>query len=132
MNDKSFVSIEQHQCIVCGTAFDTGNLLLKKDMRKTMERHTVTARGLCPQHEELYKQGYIALVEIDPAKSGIESNKERNIKIEDAYRTGKFLHIKRAAFAKIFPGFKSDSLQAMAFIEPAVFEYNASLQQSNN
>ncbi|MCP5927825.1 ATPase, partial [Klebsiella pneumoniae] len=24
MNDKSHVSLEQHVCLVCGTAFDTG------------------------------------------------------------------------------------------------------------
>ena len=28
MNDKSHVSMEQHVCLVCGVAFDTGAILL--------------------------------------------------------------------------------------------------------
>lgn len=42
MNDKSHVSLEQHVCLVCGTAFDTGAILLDKRLRASMERHTAT------------------------------------------------------------------------------------------
>ncbi|WP_430522156.1 hypothetical protein [Pseudomonas aeruginosa] len=48
MNDKSHVSLEQHVCLVCGTAFDTGAILLDKRLRASMERHTATGWGLCP------------------------------------------------------------------------------------
>ena len=46
MNDKSHVSLEQHVCLVCGTAFDTGAILLDKRLRASMECHTATA-GVC-------------------------------------------------------------------------------------
>ena len=36
MNDKSHVSLEQHVCLVCGTAFDTGAILLDKRLRASM------------------------------------------------------------------------------------------------
>ena len=51
MNDKSHVSLEQHVCLVCGTAFDTGAILLDKRLRASMERHTATGWGLCPEHQ---------------------------------------------------------------------------------
>ncbi len=38
MNEKSHVSLEQHVCLLCGVAFDTGNILLDKRLRASMER----------------------------------------------------------------------------------------------
>ncbi len=49
MNDKLHVSLEQHVCLVCGTAFDTGAILLDKRLRASMERRTATGWGLCPE-----------------------------------------------------------------------------------
>ena len=46
MNDKSHVSLEQHVCLVCGTAFDTGAILLDKRLRASMER-TRRPAGAC-------------------------------------------------------------------------------------
>lgn len=70
MNDKSHVSMEQRVCLICGSAFDTGAILLDKRLRQSMAHHTVTGWGLCPEHERLFKDGYIALVECDPQRSG--------------------------------------------------------------
>lgn len=42
MSEKSHVSLEQHACLVCGTTFDTGAILLDKRLRASMERHTAT------------------------------------------------------------------------------------------
>ncbi len=53
MNDKSHVSLEQHVCLVCGKAFDTGAVLLDKRLRASMEHHTKTGWGLCPEHQKL-------------------------------------------------------------------------------
>jgi len=53
MDDKSYVSLEQRLCLVCGTPFDTGNLLLDRRLRASMERHTVTSWGLCAEHQKL-------------------------------------------------------------------------------
>ncbi len=51
MNDKSHVFLEQHVCLVCGKALDTGAVLLDKRFRASMERHTKMGWGLCPERQ---------------------------------------------------------------------------------
>ena len=91
--DKSYVTMEQHICMVCGVPYDTGNLLLDRRFFKRFERHTVTGHGLCPEHEKLFNDGYLAIVAIDPEKSSIDAN--GTVKPGDAHRTGSIAHIKR-------------------------------------
>lgn len=98
--NKSWVSMEQHQCIVCGATFDTNALLLDKRMRKTFDRHTVTGLGLCPEHQKLYDDGYTALVACDPDKSTVGAN--QRVEPGHAYRTGEIAHIRRSVWADIF------------------------------
>ena len=88
---KSFVSIAQNQCIVCGHLFYTGELLLDKRMQNSMEVHTCTGQGLCPEHQELYDQGYVALVEVSNQKD----DGSTTLKQEDAVRTGRIIHVRR-------------------------------------
>ncbi len=45
MDDKSHVSLEQQLCLVCGTAFDTGNILLDRRLRASMKHQTTTGWG---------------------------------------------------------------------------------------
>jgi len=47
-DDKSHVSLEQQLCLVCGTAFDTGNILLDRRLRASMKHHTTTGLGTVP------------------------------------------------------------------------------------
>ena len=75
MNDKSHVSMEQHVCLVCGVAFDTGAILLDKRLRASMERHTTTGWGLCAEHQKLADDDFVALVECDPQRSGSPNGK---------------------------------------------------------
>jgi uncharacterized protein (DUF1786 family) len=42
MVEKSHVSIEQHVCLICGSAFNTGAILLDRRLRASMEHHTAT------------------------------------------------------------------------------------------
>jgi hypothetical protein len=58
MDDKSHVSLEQQLCLVCGTAFDTGNILLDRRLRASMKHHTTTGWGLCPEHQRLFSEGF--------------------------------------------------------------------------
>ena len=118
MNDKSHVSLEQHVCLVCGTRFDTGTILLDKRLRPSMERHTATGWGLCPEHQKLSDDGFVALVECDPQRSGVSGGVAR-MKPEQAYRTGRLVHIKREAFAQVFSVPIADG-QACVFVEPGV------------
>lgn len=120
MNDKSHVSLEQHVCLVCGVRFDTGNVLLDRCLRASMEYHTVTGWGLCPEHQELADDGFVALVECDPQRSGAAAGAAR-MKPEQAYRTGRLAHLKREVFARVFNVPIADK-QPCVFVEPGVIE----------
>jgi hypothetical protein len=120
MNDKSHVSLEQHVCLVCGSTFDTGSILLDRRLRATMERHTTTGWGLCPEHQRLFSEGFVALVECDPQRSRMPSG-DGSMKPEQAHRTGRLAHLKRGAFAQVF----NTSIavdQPCVFVEPGVIE----------
>lgn len=119
MSNKSHVSLEQHACLVCGASFDTGNLLLDRRLRASMERHTVTGWGLCPEHQQLADDGFVALVECDPVRSNAQ--RAGHIKPEHAYRTGRLAHLRRTVFTQIFNAPLADR-QACVFVEPGVIE----------
>lgn len=118
MSDKSHVSMEQHVCLVCGHPFDTGSLLLDRRFRATMVLRTTTCWGLCPEHQALFDDGYVALVECDPERSGIVSGGE-TVQPDEAYRTGPVAHFKREAFARVFNVALGDR-QPCVFVEPGV------------
>ena len=110
MNDKSHVSLEQHVCLVCGAAFDTGAILLDKRLRASMERHTATGWGLCPEHQKLSDDGFVALVECDPQRSRAAAGAAR-MKPDQAHRTGRLAHLKREVFADVFKNGATDELR---------------------
>lgn len=120
MNEKSHVSLEQHVCLVCGTAFDTGSILLDRRLCASMERHTATGWGLCPEHQKLSDEGFVALVECDPQRSGLPANSGR-VKPEQAYRTGRLAHLKREVFGTVF-NVPIAANQPAVFVEPGVIE----------
>tara|TARA_R110000868_G_scaffold19062_9_gene82504 strand:- start:1291 stop:1692 length:402 start_codon:yes stop_codon:yes gene_type:complete len=119
MNDKSHVSLEQHVCLVCGARFDTGAILLDKRLRASMEHHTATGWGLCPEHQKLSDDGFVALVECDPQRSG--SPGANRMKPGQAYRTGRLAHLKREVFARVF-NVPIEDKQPCVFVEPGVIE----------
>lgn len=46
--DRNICALEQRQCIVCGTVFETGSLILdRKINRGFKDRYVVTGYGLC-------------------------------------------------------------------------------------
>jgi len=120
MNDKSHVSLERRVCLVCGTAFDTGNILLDKCLRASLERHRSTGWGLCDEHRRLFDEGFVALVECDPERSGKPTGTDR-LKPEAAYRTGRLAHLKRDDFTGVFNVPLADD-QPCVFVEPGVIE----------
>jgi hypothetical protein len=119
MNNKSHVSFEQHVCLVCGARFDTGAILLDRHLRASMEHQTVTGWGLCPEHQKLSDDGFVALVECDPQRSGSQAG--GRMKPEQAYRTGRLAHLRRAVFAQVFNVSVADD-QPCVFVEPGVIE----------
>lgn len=118
MTDKSYVSLEQRQCLVCGKLFDTGNILLDKRLRASMNQHTTTGAGLCAEDQQRYNEGYIALVECDPKRSGFP---QKSLNQRDAYRTGKIAHLRRTAFAELF-GKLAAPHTPLVFVEPGVID----------
>lgn len=120
MNDKSPVSLEQHVCLVCGKAFDTGAVLLDKRLRASMEHHTKTGWGLCPEHQKLSDDGFVALVECDPQRSGSPAGSAR-MKPDQAYRTGRLAHVRRTVFAQVF-NVSIDDKQTCVFVELGVID----------
>jgi hypothetical protein len=120
MDEKSHVSLEQRVCLVCGTTFDTGSILLDRRLRASMEHHTTTGWGLCAEHERLYSEGFVALVECDPQRSGASSSDGR-MKPDQAFRTGRLAHLKRELFARVFK-VAIAAEQPVVFVEPGVIE----------
>lgn len=96
---KSYVTLEQNQCQICGKVFDTGALLLDRRLRERFEMHTVTGNSFCPEHEDLRKQGYIAFIVCDASKSQPTGS---TMRLENAHRTGEIIHIRKKAVHKIF------------------------------
>lgn len=120
MSEKSHVSMERHLCLVCGAGYDTGAILLDRRLRASLERYTTTGWGVCPQHQRLFDDGFVALVECDPTKSGNLSSADR-LKPDQAFRTGRLLHLKRDAFDRVFNVSIEPDLPCV-FVEPGVIE----------
>lgn len=94
--NKSYVTIAQHNCPVCGVNHDTGELLLDKRLRKQFEHTTVTGHSLCPECRNKHNEGYLALVVIDERKSTAPFTPDT------VYRLGQYAHIKYHVARQIF------------------------------
>lgn len=114
---KSNVSYEKRLCPVCGVEHLTDTLLLDTRGRDSLERETLTGWGLCPEHQKLADDGYIALIAVDAARS---ATKNGAITLEGAWRTGAVAHIRRSAWPNLFDMPLPDG--ALAFIEQAAFD----------
>jgi len=126
MGEKSHVSMEQKVCVVCCNKFDSGAILLETridrmagGLRQSMERHTVTGWGMCPEHTKLKNEGYVALI-------GAANKSGSSIQPEDAVRTGDIIHVHSAAFEKIFNTPVPPKM--VAFVEPDVVAYLKGLE----
>jgi len=115
--EKSHVTLEQKICSVCGKTYDTNSILLDRRLRPKFEMHTTTGYGLCPADQKKKDKGFVALVECDASKSTPDGN---IMKPENAYRTGRVMHMKKKIFAGMFN--VSGGTPPMAFIEQEAFD----------
>ena len=90
--DKSYVTMEQHQCHVCGKIFDTGALLLDTHLRNRFDRNTVTGSSLCPDCNKQIDDGFIIFIVVKDGETG-----------SNPYRTGELLFHKAADPANKLP-----------------------------
>lgn len=100
---KSFVSMEQHQCFICGTIYDTGSILLDKRLKDSLENKTVTGTGLCPEHQQLANDGYIALIVVQA---------------DGKTRTGELCHLRKEVADDIF---NANFDKPIAYIDQQIF-----------
>ena len=88
---KSHVSMEQHECVACGTRYDTGSILFDRRLKDSMEGKTVTGLGLCPEHQKQVDEGYILLVEAEQMHG--ETRRLGRIAALRAERWGDFFNV---------------------------------------
>jgi len=92
---KSYVTMEQKICAVCGAKYDSGSLLIDNRLRERFDRETVTGFGLCPEDQDRLDSGFVALI-------GANDTGKEVMKIGEADRTGDVLFIKVDAFNRVF------------------------------
>lgn len=112
---NSYVKMEQRMCPVCGKRHECGGLLLHTQLKDIPDDKTVTGYDLCPEHQTLFDDGYIAFVEVSNA------HKRETLKMEDANRTGQVVHVRRTAASWMFSGIPEDL--PMVFVEPEVVNF---------
>jgi hypothetical protein len=110
----------QHQCPLCLALFDTGEILLRKDLRQVLNPKTTTGHSLCPACTTHKNNGFIGLVETRDANNG------RTTVGLDVPRTGNYAHLRREVFEHVFnvPCPEMDFI----FVEPGVLEKLQALQ----
>lgn len=118
---KSHVSMAQHQCIICLTQYDTGEILLRRDLLPVLEDKTLTGHGICPKCQAQINQGFIALVETR------DQNPSRTTVLVDVPRSGNYAFLRREVFDHVF-NVPCPELP-MIFVEPGVLEKLRALQE---
>lgn len=93
---NDFVAMETNLCPVCGIehSYNTG-ILIDKRMKKI--KNTLSGYSLCQEHDQLLKDGYIALIEVTDDYTTNEV-----ISLKSANRTGKIAFVKRKLADKMF------------------------------
>lgn len=95
MSDKpNYVAKELSVCPICGEEHTTGVLLKKKWTGKGIN-DAVTGYALCPEHQDMYDTGFVALIEIDTTKPKPEEN--------IYWRTGEVMHMRKDMCCEMFP-----------------------------
>lgn len=113
---KSYVSQDVHVCPVCGQHHAVG-VLFDRRLRDTLEKETVTGYGLCPEHEKLNQDGFIALI-VTTDKP--EDGKSLGI---NAARTGDIAHIQRRVLVAMTNLTAEAVAGPMMYIDQAFFEH---------
>jgi hypothetical protein len=97
-------------------------MLLDRRLLASMEPHTVTGWGLCPEHARFSREGFVALVECDPAKSG-RPNADGTLKPWRVFRTGIVTYLKREVFLDLFTVPTRELMAPCVFVDPTVTKF---------
>lgn len=120
---KSYVGMEQHQCPICLEIFDTGNVLLDKRMRASLEEHQLTGLSPCPECQARLDDSFVALIETASPAAG-----QKTTSIEEA-RSGNLAWLKKDIFIQVFN--QPVPPYSICFIEPGVIDALNAMKQSN-
>lgn len=120
---NDFIKMESKMCPVCGVIheFNTGILIDKrmKDIKPNMGNKVVTDYGLCEEHQKLFDDNYIALIEIDNTHDDPDTN---TLKFKEANRTGNIAFLKRDHVKDMFTsGVNIPEEQELVFIDTKAF-----------
>ena len=117
MSEKSHVSLEAKVCIVCLTQFETGSIMMDKRLRNIFDKVTVVGLGLCEKCQAQADKGFIAMIEIDPSKSG-KPNHNDHVDPNEAFRTGNSAWLRRTLAEQMFPSnLMPEADQPVVFVE---------------
>lgn len=105
---NNFVAQELAVCPVCGKTHTTG-ILIHKNLEEIEDQ--VTHYDFCEEHQKLIYDGYVFLIEIDPTRSGI--NSDNTIAQNKAFRTGRIITAKKECF--------DIEIKGLAFIDEPTF-----------
>ena len=117
--EKSFVTLEQNVCPICGKVFETDNLLMDTCIRngklmETFDKYTVTGYSICEECQKMIDEGRVALVEIN------EPSDPNNLTLDNVDRTGKIGWMKRDIVQQLIPEFPEDKF--MCYVENGFFK----------
>lgn len=117
--EKSFVTLEQNVCPICGKVFETGNLLMDTRIRngklmETFDKYTITGYSICEECQKMIDDGHVALVEINEPYD-IDGMMPDNVD-----RTGKIGWMKRDIVQQLIPEFPEDKF--MCYVENGFFK----------
>lgn len=91
-SDRSHVGTGIHVCPVCLKEHDEV-VLIHKRLRPTLEPRNLVGWKLCDEHEKLWEEGYIAL---------IECTNDSPPTLESVKRTGSIAHVRKEVWPNIF------------------------------
>ena len=96
--EKSHVGLGTYVCPVCGVKHGEV-VLLDKRLKNTLTRDEHMGLVLCPEHQKLHDDKYIALVGVEVPETMEHAT---YAKIDELPRTGKLVHVRREAWGNIF------------------------------
>ena len=108
-DQKSHVGMGYHLCPVCFTKHDEV-VLLDTRLRNTLTREMFVGLKMCPEHQKLWDDNFIALIEVNGQPKDFLS----------ANRTGEVAHIRVEAFKHFFNQPAPNT--GVIFVEPGVIQ----------
>ena len=94
---NDFVAMERAVCPVCGVIHEDGGVLLDKRLKTIEDKDTITHLTLCPEHQKLYDDGYIAMLVVSN-----EETEGTKLSVHNAKPTGTLIHIKKHIAEEFF------------------------------